>query len=109
MREGRPPGAVTAEPAAFPRAHQRFAPDPAFPRAHRRFAPDPAFQQVRPGSSAVRATAAEKIDDGPFGERFAVVCAQIAEQLTPVTPEGLPASGFLFPVDGAGTWFRWSG
>nr|WSX52785.1 hypothetical protein OG409_29985 [Streptomyces sp. NBC_00974] len=95
MREGRPPGAAAVEPA--------------LPRPHGRFAPEAAFGQVRPRREAVRATTAGEIDDELFGERFDAVYAPVAEQPTLVTPGGLWASDVPLHIDGAGTWFRWSG
>lgn len=95
LRQGRPLGAVTVESADFPWLHGRFA-------------PEPAFEQVRPWFEAVQAEMADEIDVERFGERFDVVYAPIAEQLTFVMPDGVPASDFLLHIDGAEAWFRWS-
>ncbi|CAM5374877.1 hypothetical protein SAVIM338S_01591 [Streptomyces avidinii] len=94
-RQDGPLGVVTVESADFPWLYGRFA-------------PEPGFEQVRPWFEAVQSVLAEEIDGERFGERFDAVYEPIAEQLTLVMPDGVPASDFLLHIDGAEAWFRWS-
>ncbi|MGW6709007.1 hypothetical protein ACWGDE_29520 [Streptomyces sp. NPDC054956] len=95
VRHGQALGAVTVESHDFPWLYGRFE-------------PEPDFEQVRPWFEAVQTLMAEEIDDEGFGESFDSAYAPIAEELTFVTPAGLPASDFLLHIDGGEAWFRWS-
>ncbi|WP_330295471.1 hypothetical protein [Streptomyces sp. NBC_00503] len=107
VRQGEPLGAVVVESADFPWLHGRFA-------------PEAGFERVRSWFEAVQTLMAEETDDNlsdhlssnlsdeRFGERFDEAYAPIAEELTLLTPAGLPTSGFLLHIDGAEAWFRWS-
>ncbi|WP_371615021.1 hypothetical protein [Streptomyces sp. NBC_00454] len=99
VRQGEPLGAVVVESADFPWLHGRFA-------------PEAGFERVRSWFEAVQTLMAEETDEDLSGDLsddlFGEAYAPIAEELTLLTPAGLPTSDFLLHIDGTEAWFRWS-